>query len=48
MRDGYVFQLRDGWHVYWRGEVVAAEWEERGPAEAHLSLLRSGYYGRNL
>lgn len=42
MRDE-VFQLRDGWHVAFRGIVPRATWPERGPAEAQLSLLQKGY-----
>ena len=43
MKKEYVFCLRDGWHVMWQGRVCSPVWMERGPAEAYLDLLRSGY-----
>lgn len=38
-----VFRLRDGWRLIFNGVVPRAEWQERGPAEAQLNLLRSGH-----
>ena len=38
-----VFFLHNAYHVIFNGVVVRAEWQERGPAEAQLSLLKSGY-----
>jgi hypothetical protein len=43
---GEVFVLRDGqeeeWRVSWRGGLIAATWRQRGPADAHLQLLKEG------
>ena len=38
-----VFRLRDGFHIVYQGIVARALWPEKGPAEAQLGLLRSGY-----
>ena len=41
--QGEVIRLRDGFHVAWKGVVSSATWRDKGPAEAQLDLLRSGY-----
>lgn len=45
--NGSIFVLRDRssptgevWGVEWRGEIVPAEWPDKGPAQAHLDGLR--------
>ena len=43
MTDGETFYLPDGWRVRFGNKVARAVWHEKGPAEAQLSLLRSGY-----
>lgn len=42
-----IFVLRgpgatEEWRVSYRGGLIAAIWEQRGPAAAHLSALESG------
>ena len=37
------FLLRDTWHLIFQGVVPKVEWQERGAAEAQLSLLESGH-----
>lgn len=43
VKKSEVFQLRDGWHLMFNGMVPVATWQERGPAEAQLALLKAGY-----
>jgi hypothetical protein len=38
-----VASLPDGWAVRFNGCIESARWRDKGPAEAHLELLRSGY-----
>ena len=38
-----VFQLRDGWHLIFKGAVAKANWADKGGAEAQLALLKKGY-----
>jgi len=38
-----VFQLRDGWHLIFKGAVASASWADKGAAEAQLDLLKKGY-----
>jgi len=38
-----VFHLHGAWRICFQGIVPTAAWRERGPAEAQLSLLKSGY-----
>lgn len=41
-RDGLRYTA-DGWSVIFGGRRETARWPMRGPAEAHLRLLQSGY-----
>jgi hypothetical protein len=36
-----IFLLRDGWHVSFNGKTTGT-WQEKGPAQACLSLLEKG------
>ncbi len=38
---GETFRLRDAWYVLFGGKTTGG-WNERGPADACLSLLRRG------
>lgn len=37
------FQLRDGWHLIFKGVVAKPKWSDKGAAEAQLDLLKKGY-----
>lgn len=45
--EGEVFVIRERgepvWMVRWQKRVCTPTWSERGPAEAYLSGLRSGF-----
>jgi hypothetical protein len=37
------FQISAGeWRAYWRGGLLAATWNSKGAADAHLDLLAKG------
>lgn len=43
--QGEVFRIReaDGYRVRFGGVIASASWQDKGAAEAQLSLLRKGY-----